>query len=170
VDRQEQVEAVVGIEDRDELRQQPQIRVAIRRDQARRDGGGGSGHGGREVAEGAEIHFAFEAQLIERRVVPMRAALAADAQRQAGRKAQLGQGPANEDVARDRGNAVWEMGAVIGVTPQRAAGDLLPPVDPSRILSLPLPLGVPDRRSGTRPSDRHPPALPRQPMKLDGPS
>ena len=59
----------------------------------------GHDHGRREVTESAEIDLAVDVQLIERRIVPMGKAAAADPQGQAVREAQMGKNPADQVIA-----------------------------------------------------------------------
>jgi hypothetical protein len=100
LNRAAQHETAFGIEDGDKLRRQPQIRVTIRSDVARGDARHDLRHGGREGAEGAQLDLAFDLHLIQRRIIPMREAEAADAKRQAIRQAQMGKGVADQDVTR----------------------------------------------------------------------
>jgi len=94
-----QHEAVLGIEDGDELWHQAQGWIAPGVDMTGSDSFTGQGKGGREVAAGAEIDLAVDAQLIESRIVPMRKAVAADPQGHAVREAQAGKNPADQVVA-----------------------------------------------------------------------
>ena len=69
-----QHQALLGIENGDELRRQMQGGIVACGDQTGSYCGASYDHCSREVTEGAEIDFALEAQLIERRIIPMRSA------------------------------------------------------------------------------------------------
>lgn len=100
LNRAAQHETPFGIEDGDELRRQPQSGVTIRIDVAGGCGTTGISHRPREGAEGAGLDLALDVQLVQRRVIPMCQAEAADAKRQAIRQAQVSEGVAYKDLAR----------------------------------------------------------------------
>lgn len=165
-----QYQAVLGIEDGDELRCQTQGRIAARGDQTGSYNDASHDRGRREVTAGAKIDLALEAQVIERRIVPMREAASADPQGQAVREAQAGENSADQVVA---GTTEGGLGDGCGHLDHSATGGrrhsptLKPVTEPPAHLFL---WRVPDREAMHPPLGDQPPALPRQPMKLDGPS
>ena len=90
-------EAMFRIEDGDALRHLTQVCIAASDNQARRDSGGGLGHGTREITASAEIDVALKAQMFECQIVPICEAPATDPQGQAGREAQMGEGFAEQN-------------------------------------------------------------------------
>jgi hypothetical protein len=134
-----QHEAALGIEDRDKLWRQPQIRVTIRSDVAGSDGRHDPRHGSREGAKGTQLDLAFDLHLVQRRVIPMRQAKAAGAKRRALRDAQMGERVADKNVTRraKRGLGQREIHRDHSATGGRRLSPTLKPVTkPTARLSL----------------------------------
>ena len=121
-----QHQPMLRIEDGDELRREPKRIVRTCCNIAVESACCGARHGFEEVTAGAEHDLALETPTIELRIVLMRDAGTADAQRQPLRALQMREGLTDQG-SRPGPKPNGEIGRFIGITPRRAAGATLPP-------------------------------------------